>query len=333
MLTEEIKKILLTSQPCKYLSSQELDTLLSYCTLITFAAGAIVFKQGQKSDGMYIIIHGQAVVTIKTLGEEVLNLATLNQGNFVGEMSLMEIGPTAATVFASSELQCLFIPTTYFEMLSPSYPEIKYKITKAITEEVCHRINQLCLAISSTISASNMETGSLFNDIIKSFTKPVPTSFDAAQINVDTLHKSDIFRHFTPEEFNETLQYAELIKAPENCTLISQDTTASSCYIILRGAVQLSIKAKHKIAKLSVLGPADVFCNMTLINQRPSPVSYTTCERANLLKISEKNLEIIKEKNIHLWKKIFNLLCGAIVNVEKSANKLQIRLDSELYNQ
>jgi CRP/FNR family cyclic AMP-dependent transcriptional regulator len=333
MLTEDIRKILLTSQPFKYLDTNELDALVSYCKITSFAAGDVIIQQGTPCGGMYIIIYGHAIVTIKVLGQNILNLDTINQGNFIGEVSLMEIGPSSASVIAGSDMQCLYFPAVFFDMLTLAFPIIKFKITKAITEEVCNRIHQLHKSIMNTMSNSDMITRSIFNDMIQSFSKPELTTFEKLQIDVAKLRKNDFFKLFTTEEQDEIFNYSEIINTQNHCTLIKEGDESPPYFLILRGAVQLNIIANNKVAKLAVLAPNTIFGSVSCIINQPSVINYMTCERANLLKISSKNMNEIKEKNILLWYKIFDTVCKSIVELEKSANKLQVRLKSETYNQ
>lgn len=92
------------------------------------ANGDTVFLEGDDSREMYVVVEGQVVVSkMATKGEVVL--ATLNRGDFVGEMSLLESLPRSATARAKGKTKLLVIhpggfllkirrdPTFAFEML------------------------------------------------------------------------------------------------------------------------------------------------------------------------------------------------------------------------
>lgn len=332
MLNPNIKKALLASNAFKYLDMHELDMLLHYCKIISFSPGEILFYQGKKSDGMYVIIHGQAQVTVKVLGESILSLATINEGNFIGEVSIIEKGPAAATVLANTPLECLLISTSYFETLSLFLPETHHKIIKAITEGVCERLNNLQHQITHFMSHSQMASTSIFSETINSLKKPTLIRFDDLHINQDELNNSHFFRHYTDEEFSILLKYSELLQAPNHCKLIKDSAKNTACYLLLFGAVQITITQHTKTAKVAVIGPMQLFGSCYTIDEKPSIFEFTTCERAVLLKISEAHL-IELEKNHHtLWYKLYDELCKTFVGMEKSADKLNIRLHSELYN-
>jgi CRP/FNR family transcriptional regulator, cyclic AMP receptor protein len=62
-----------------------------------FAAGTVIFKQGQSGDKMYVIIEGE--VRVEANGKE---LETLKAGDIVGEMSLLDGSPRSATATAAT---------------------------------------------------------------------------------------------------------------------------------------------------------------------------------------------------------------------------------------
>src|SRR5262249_18463657 len=154
--------ILLASRPLKYLDAVELEKLLLYCKIASFPSGETFLYQGKKNDGMYIIISGNAHVSVKVLGKKIIELANLEQGNFIGEVALIQKELSTASVRANGPLECLIITTNYFDILSLFFPEIRYKIIKAITEEVCFRSNNLHKMITSFMSHSEMTKKSVF---------------------------------------------------------------------------------------------------------------------------------------------------------------------------
>jgi len=332
MLSPDIKKTLLTTRPFKYLDQDELDRLIAYCQMIHFSNGDVLLHQGKKGEGMYIFIEGTALVTAKILGKEILNLAILSEGNFVGEVSLIEKCPCISSVLANSQLLCLLLSASYFDMLGLFFPETRFKISKAIIEEICERLRVSYNHLTTFMTQSNMVTASLFSEVIKTFTKPSITHFEDVQINMQQLQHSEFFSGFSKEEYDQIIQHSTLLNTPNDCVLIKENDDDKSYYVILRGAVSLSIIHQSKAAKLAVLGPMKMFGNLSDICEHTSYIRYTTCERAILLKISPDNLSYLKNNQAKLWYKLFNFICKSFVALESSANKLLIRLKSELYN-
>lgn len=333
MLNPEQKDALLTTRLCQFIDANELDILLDHSSVVLFSTNEIILKQGKKTPGLYIIIEGTALVTAKVLGEGIIKLDTLKHGNFIGEISLLENGPCATSVIATSPMQCLFIKTDLFNSLLIFFPQIKYQIMKAITYEVCDRLQNMHKKIIESMSESDMTTQTFFSALIKSFSHSQKISFEYAGIDKEKLKKIDLFNSFTSEEYDELMNYTSLLSSPKNDVIIDESQQNSACYIVLQGAVRANIMHENKVAKLCVLGPIKLFCGIsTFDNTLPPIIHYTACEQAILLKISTSDLMIIQNNNIHLWYKIFDLMCKSFVFLERYADKLDIRLHSELYN-
>lgn len=333
MLIPELKNVILKTPLCEYLDPHELDILLTYSKIVSFNTGDIILQQGKKSEGLYLIIHGIAVVTAKILGEGVTTLVTLHHGNFVGVMSTVGKWPNATSIIASSDVQCLHITNIYFEMLSLFFPETKFKLTKALTKEILHRLIKIHDKITTFMSQADMVTHSMFGEVIKSLFKPESISFEKASTDMNLLKHIQPFSLLNDEELHLLLQNSSLLIAPKQCTLIQEKEKNSPCYIILRGAVLTSIIKESKYAKLSILAPMSLFCSLPEIESAPmSFINYTTCEKTILLKITNQQLKSIEDTNKQLWFKLSDLICNSFALALKSAEKLDIRLNSELYN-
>lgn len=328
----ELKQTLLNAKPFKYLDHRELDMLLSYCEVISFSPNEKISQQGKICKGMYIIISGKAQVTVRVLGKDVIYPSVLEEGNFIGEISLINKEPAPVSVISSSESLCLLITRSYFDMLTIFFPETKYKISKAITEEVCQRLHALQGHITDLMEEPHMMKRSLISVVAQSLVRPESISFKEADVDINTVKNADFFKSFSEEECNELLMHGNIIRTSPNCVLIKENEGNQSSFVLLHGGVQVSIIYNNKIAKLEVLGPNQFVGSISSICDMPSLISYTTCERAILLQISAEMMTVIQNNNIGLWFKIYDEICKSILLLEKAADKLRIRLLSEIYN-
>ncbi|RYZ73065.1 MAG: cyclic nucleotide-binding domain-containing protein, partial [Proteobacteria bacterium] len=81
----------------KYLSYQEVTKVLSIAQVKRFIRGAIMVKEGDPSDEMYIIADGTADVMKKDV-----KIVSRKKGDVFGEMGIFDRAPRSATVVASS---------------------------------------------------------------------------------------------------------------------------------------------------------------------------------------------------------------------------------------
>jgi len=83
------------------------------CALRQFAAGERITTEGSFGNSFFILTRGTVSVT---LGPEAQQLATLGQGSFFGEMTLISGLPRNATVTALEPCQIIEIPRRAFEL-------------------------------------------------------------------------------------------------------------------------------------------------------------------------------------------------------------------------
>ena len=86
------------------LSSKALHTLAVTAADKSYRAGDVIVKQGEKSFGLFIIVDGKA--DVEKSGKTV---ATLGQGQFFGEMALLDEEPRTATVKAATPCRCIVV--------------------------------------------------------------------------------------------------------------------------------------------------------------------------------------------------------------------------------
>jgi CRP-like cAMP-binding protein len=69
-----------------------------------FQPGDILFRQGDPSDHVVLVRSGHAEV-LREVGDDCILLGTAKEGEFLGEMGVLEERPRSATVRAASELE------------------------------------------------------------------------------------------------------------------------------------------------------------------------------------------------------------------------------------
>ena len=89
----------------------------------SFAAGERILRRGMSGTGFYVILDGEARVT---LGGEELN--RLRQGDFFGEISTLLDEPLTADVTADTPVRVLEIAGPRLEAFLLSYPRVMFRM-------------------------------------------------------------------------------------------------------------------------------------------------------------------------------------------------------------
>lgn len=91
--------------------------------------GDLIIRQGDKSDGLYVVLSGE--VAVSAGGAQ---LATLKEGEIFGEMSLLTKQPAGANVIALRRTSLLRLPKEDFDRLILSHPQILVLVSE-LTDE------------------------------------------------------------------------------------------------------------------------------------------------------------------------------------------------------
>jgi CRP/FNR family transcriptional regulator, cyclic AMP receptor protein len=114
-----------------------------------FAAGAVLFQEGQPGDFMYVIASGEVEIR-RTVGETERVLAVLPAGEFFGEMAILNSRPRSATAIVRVASRLVVIEGTTFEAMLRARPEIALRIIKALALRLENANQQLELLLLPT---------------------------------------------------------------------------------------------------------------------------------------------------------------------------------------
>ncbi len=97
--------------------------------------GDIIFSEGEIGNDMFILQSG-TVELIKKIGGETKVLATLEKGDFFGEMSVLEDLPRTATARAKTEVEVVHINGATFDTMLKSNTEIAIRMMRKLSRRL-----------------------------------------------------------------------------------------------------------------------------------------------------------------------------------------------------
>jgi CRP-like cAMP-binding protein len=107
---------------------------------IAFDAGRTIVRQGEIGTGFFLIVSGGARVV-----RDGKQIARLGEGDFFGELSLLDQQPRIAHVLAETPTECLALASWDFEAILASQPGVALAILRgvarrlrAVSEEPSH---------------------------------------------------------------------------------------------------------------------------------------------------------------------------------------------------
>jgi phosphoserine phosphatase RsbU/P len=112
----------------------ELAELASELQQVSFPAGAILMREGERGDGVYIVLSGVFEI-IKELGmPDEYRFGRRGVGEFVGEMGLLnQDGLRTASARAASDAQVIRLTRADFERMLGRYPTMAYEMLRVLS--------------------------------------------------------------------------------------------------------------------------------------------------------------------------------------------------------
>lgn len=117
-------------------------------SVLEFSDGEVIFRDGEMSQEMYIIQQGKVEIT-KTTPKGELTLATLERGDFLGEMSLLENLPRSANAIAKGKTKLLCLQGGGFLLKIRRDPTFAFEMMHALSRRIRLTNDRLLAAVES----------------------------------------------------------------------------------------------------------------------------------------------------------------------------------------
>jgi len=121
------------------LNNDQLIQLASYLEIQDVPQWTVLFKQGDGSDSMFMVMSGEIRARLMNDGKETI-LATFGPGEFFGDMALFDHGPRSADVVANVDSTLLKITATAFYRLTREAPALATPFLQATVRTLSARI-------------------------------------------------------------------------------------------------------------------------------------------------------------------------------------------------
>ncbi len=131
MATRNVTELLSQVPIFEGLSKKELQTIAASGKEVTHRDGSVLAREGDSGVGFFLITQGSAKVDVGGRSR-----GTLREGDFFGEISLLDQGPRTATVTAAGEVTTFGLTSWVFKRLIEQNPSIASKMLKVMAQRL-----------------------------------------------------------------------------------------------------------------------------------------------------------------------------------------------------
>lgn len=132
-----IQKTTLLKRAFNNLTPEELEELANLTEIKTYPAGCVLCREGAYEDTFYILVDGQAAITmtVSENGEQRL-LRIAQPGDYFGEMALIQNTTRAASIVTTTPATALEMSRANFERALRLSPKLAFHIMQAIIDRL-----------------------------------------------------------------------------------------------------------------------------------------------------------------------------------------------------
>jgi len=154
-------------------------------------------------------------------------------------------------------------------------------------------------------------------------------SSSAVSIEPATVRGFPAFRDFTELEVTELLRSMQRWDLTQGTLLFQEGDEGFTCFVVVRGVVDVSVKVRGRPQLLAQLGPGSIFGQASLIDGEPRTVSCSIRRDAVLAEIDTAACERLLNSGNPLALKLLGALNQGLVAALRGADRQLMRLNEE----
>jgi CRP-like cAMP-binding protein len=306
------------------LRETELAEIISCFSEVRLNIGETLYREGAAATSASFLIDGELEALKALPGGGETELGTITPGAMIGEMALLEDGVRTATVRARKastvlKVSCYFFHAALDQMRAPAF-----KILRAISHTLTGRLDELQKRILEQWDCEPYMAAAT-NKPADEFTV-LPPSFEFRPF----LSVMPWLSSFDEGEIDSVLAHGKPLEIPRREFLYREGAPVEFCYLVLRGAVELSVMRDRRY-QLSVLGPGR-FCGVNaIIADKMATSDARVRSQALLLRFDRAEFEHLFLGDTTDCLKFQNLISADQLRQLKAADNLLAMLVSQSY--
>lgn len=299
------------------LSPGERQELEALCTPRSYDAGAILFKKGDPASCAVLVDAGRVSLETQLPGAETVAVAEVGPGELFGERMIVPNTVRSLTARAAEAVRCRMIERVDFLGLLKSFRPVSFKVLMQVARMTAQRFtgaDDAAQAVEGSADRPSEEEAPPLG------TTEVPgCSFDPRPF-VSTM---PLFDELASPDVDALFALGTLWELPRGRELIRSGQRSDRCFIVLRGAVEVS----HPVSglRMGLLGPGRILGHTApLLGQR----ALATCrvrERCVVLELGPEAFRTLTTPTSRVAYKFLNAVVVGLLDDLTRTNHVVLR--------
>jgi CRP-like cAMP-binding protein len=129
------------------LEKGELELVVKYMDSMNVEPGEYVFREGEEGSHLCFVASGEFEVMKESSKGIVIRISTLQKGDSIGEMAVIDSYPRSAAVRAKTEGMLITLSRDDFDLLLKERPITGIKVLRAIARLLCSNLRKTSTAV------------------------------------------------------------------------------------------------------------------------------------------------------------------------------------------
>lgn len=122
-----------------YLTANDWNLIVDKARRITFKPGDRIVRRGEKTEGVYLLLEGRAVVELPAR----VKPPSIGPGEICGELSFLDDLQASANVVADEVVEVLFLDHSTLSSLFELFPHLGSRFYRSLAANLSYRLRGL----------------------------------------------------------------------------------------------------------------------------------------------------------------------------------------------
>ncbi len=141
MMSELVLNALQSMEFTQNLEPKQLEKLASIATYVNFSEGATIFREGDGSELVYLILEGEVSLLTQVPGQGQVTVLTIGPGQLLGWSSLFPPQKKTAGAQTNAPTKAIAINAVQLHELCTTDHDIGYEILSRVAQVISNRLS------------------------------------------------------------------------------------------------------------------------------------------------------------------------------------------------
>ena len=302
------------------LAAEQLEDLARMVRPFRLEPHQVLFRQGDESDGLYVIRSGAVEVSARVPGDAALTLLRVGAGELLGEVALLDRGLRSATATAVAETSGYWFGRRHFELLRADLKPTSLHLMRRLIDNTCRSVHRAHERIAALLRSGPPRACRL-DDAGRRL-----ADGDGAAVRYGAL---PFFRKLAPAELRDVLAAGRLVRGDRGATLYRQGDPPQEVFFVLRGAASTLLECDTRSIWIGVDPPGSVVGVLGALAARPHATSCIAREDCIVLALDRTAVEALRATPRPISWHLTDHLHTNLVHLLRRCTDVASRLDLE----